>query len=103
MSRIRRAMVASVLLATTFALTYQFSSRLSAAPLPSTALTQARAWLTKSIESTSSRVPVLRRIAAPVRLEQSGGGSGSTEPWVRTDDWNYLPGETAIITGGGFK
>jgi hypothetical protein len=23
-------------------------------------------------------------------------------PWVQTDDWNYVPGETAIITGGGF-
>jgi hypothetical protein len=23
-------------------------------------------------------------------------------PWVQTDDWNYVPGETATITGGGF-
>jgi DNA/RNA endonuclease YhcR with UshA esterase domain len=23
-------------------------------------------------------------------------------PWVQTDDWNYVPGEVATITGGGF-
>src|SRR5262245_57415195 len=101
MSRFRRAIAASIVLATALAFTYQFSSRLAAAPLPATALAQARTWVAKALEPASKRVPVLRRIAQPVRLAQSGGGTGIA-PWVQTDDWNYLPGETALITGGGF-
>ena len=76
MRRVRRAVVVSILLATGFAVAYLTSSQLSAAPLPSTALTQARAWLTKAIEPVSS-ISVLGRIAQPVKLAQGGGGGSS--------------------------
>jgi prealbumin domain-containing protein len=101
MGRNRRAAVASVLLATCLFFIYQTNSRLSAAP-SSITLAQARAWVAKAIEPASSRIPVLRRIAAPVRLAQSSGGSGTVEPWVTTDKDDYKPGDVAQISGGGF-
>src|SRR5215510_14295727 len=99
MSRNRRTMAVSVLLAMCIAFLYQSSSRLSAAP-SSTTLTQARASLTKAI-GFASRVPVLRRIAQPVRLAQSGSG-GSSGPTVQTDKADYSPGQTVIVTGAGW-
>lgn len=102
MHRTRRAATASVLLALLFAFLYQSSSRLAAAPSPSTALAHARAWLTGSIEP-AREVPVLKKIAAGrVRLAQSATPTGSVEPWVTTDKRDYQPGETAQLTGGGF-
>jgi hypothetical protein len=102
MHRTRRAIVASILLATAFACTYQFSSRVAAAPLPATAIAQARTWVAKALEPASSRVSVLRRIVQPIKLQQSGGG-GSTGPTLYTDKADYQPGETVIVTGRGWN
>jgi len=111
MRRVRRAVVVSILLATGLAITYITSSELSAAPLPSTALTQAPAWLTKAIEP-ASRVPVLSRIAQRVRPAQSGaqqpnGASGRggrpNNATVQTDKADYRPGEIVHITGSNWQ
>jgi hypothetical protein len=104
MRRTSRAVIVSVLLATCLAFISQSSSRVSAAAVSSTAFAHARAWIAKSIEAAPSRVPVLRRVARPARLAQSAGDTSTpTDAWVRTDKWDYQPGETAQISGGGFQ
>src|SRR5689334_10406506 len=102
MRRTRRAAVVSILLAACLAIVGQLSARIAAAPVPATVLANARLALAKALEPASSAVPVLRRLASPVRLAQSSGGSASG-PTVQTDRSDYQPGDTVIVTGSGWQ
>src|SRR5205814_4373346 len=41
-------------------------------------------------------------LAGRVRMAQSATGTAAAEPSVRTDKFDYAPGDTAIIAGSGF-
>ena len=74
--------------------------RAVASALPSASVAQARALMT-ALEP-ASRVPLLRKLTGRVRLAQSATGTAAAEPSVRTDKFDYAPGDTAIIAGSGF-
>ena len=46
--------------------------------------------------------PMARLVTSLLPPRLALGGGGEPEPIVRTDKWNYNPGETALITGSGF-
>jgi hypothetical protein len=66
-----------------------------------TSFTRAQRW----VQSVAPEVaaPVTRAVKVIAELGNAVAEAISGEAWVLTDDWNYIPGEIATITGGGFQ